>query len=163
MTTPSVTQPTHAILSTEEVQRVVMALTGSPQQTLEAAAAITGLPAEIVRHLVRNGIIAGAAPYRVVGLVGWCDIDAARRIAAQLAAARRAVAGRGIGVRDAEQRYNFSNPSLYRWRDEGWLAVLPGEGDTLFDEGDVAFARALADMVGHAPGKPVFPPKRRSK
>lgn len=39
--------------------------------------------------------------------------------------------------------------------------VLPN-GDRLFNEGDIAFARALADIVGHLPGRAVFPSKPRS-
>jgi hypothetical protein len=135
----------------------------TPNQSFEHAAEFTGLPAELLRKLVRDKIIPGSAPYRVTGVVGWCDLDAARRVADQLAAARRPVDGIGILARAAAKKYGFSHPSIYRWRDDGWVKIVGRDevGDQLLDEGDIAVARALADLSGHVAGKPIFPQTKR--
>lgn len=135
----------------------------STQPDLNYVAGITELPAEILRKLVRDGVISGSAPYRVTGVVGWCDLGQALRVADQLAAARRPVEGVGILATVAAVKYGFSDTAIYRWRDDGWIKEVGRDtlGDQLLNEADVAFARALADLSGHVAGKPVFPPKRR--
>jgi AraC-like DNA-binding protein len=123
----------------------------------------TGLHPEILRMLVRNNVIEGHAPYRMPVSVGVCRIDQATRIAAHLEAARRPVEGRGILVSEAAEKYGFSTPSIYLWHQKDWIGVIgtTRAGDRLFNEGDLAFARALADLWGHRAGKPVFPKQRK--
>lgn len=159
----TVSDAPRAILSPEEVARLIALVNTTPHQSFEHAAAVTELPAELLRKLVRDKIIPGSAPYRVTGVVGWCDIDAAKQIAHQLAAARRPVEGKGILATTAATKYGFSSASIYRWRDDGWVKEVGRDaiGDQLLNEGDIAFARALADLSGHLPGKPVFPPAKR--
>ena len=127
--------------------------------TFVQVATLTGLPAELLRKLVRDGVIAGDAPWRMKGIVGTCDLDQARVVAARLHAARRPVEGQGILATAAAAKYDFGDPSIYSWHKKGWVRVveiLPN-GDRLFNEGDIAFARAIADLVPHNPGKAIFP------
>lgn len=121
----------------------------------------TGIPAELLRKLVRDGVLAGSAPYRVAGLVGWCDIEQAQQLAERLRAARAPVEGQGISVVDAAEKYGFGRTSIYQWFDKGWVHVVgtTPNGDRLFNEGDIAFARALADLTNHTRGKVLLPKK----
>jgi hypothetical protein len=127
----------------------------------DLAASITGLHAELLRKLVRDGVLAGAAPWRVAGVVGSCDLDQAREIAGQLGAARRAVEGQGILATEAAEKYGFSRTSIYQWLKAGWVqpAGTAPNGDLLVNEGDVAVAKALAGLTGWQLGKPIFPKK----
>ena len=152
-----------AILSTEEVARLIALVETTAKPSFEYVAAVTELPAELLRKLVRDGVLDGAAPYRVTGVIGWCDLDQARRIANQLATARRPVDGVGILATVAAIKYGFSHSAIYKWRDDGWVKEVGRDklGDQLLNEGDIAVARALADLVGHTQGKPVFPQRRK--
>lgn len=129
----------------------------------DEAEQLTGIDAEILRKFVRDGILTGSAPYRVSGVVGWCDIHQARNIASRLNQARQAVEGHGISAIGASKKYGFSNPSIYSWFHKGWIrqAGTNEYGERLYNEGDIAFARAIADLTGHAPGKAVFPSRAK--
>lgn len=160
---PATTKPTRAILSTEEVKTLVTYVATANELPLDQAGQITGLAPEILRKLVRDGVLRGSAPYRVTGVVGTCDIDQARQIAARLEAARAPLAGVPILATEAASKYNFDVNSIYRWYKEGWIQLVRGEGqerNRYFDEGDIAFARALADLSGHTMGKRVFPKRQ---
>jgi hypothetical protein len=123
----------------------------------------TGIHPDILRMLVRDGLLDGAVGSSS-SQAGTCDIAKAREIAEHLNAARAGVEGQGIGGRDAAGKYGFSHDTIYNWYKGGWVKVV-GTGSynaKLFNEGDIAFARALADLRGQAAGKSVFPAKPRS-
>jgi hypothetical protein len=110
----------------------------------------------LLRKLVRDDKLAGIAPAR--GDAGTCDLEEARVIAAQMRTARKPVEGQGILATEAEKRYSFDVNSIYNWNRSGWVKVIAVDaGVKLFNEGDIAFARALADIIGHRQGKAVFP------
>ena len=113
-----------------------------------------GLPEAILRHLVAAGAVAGNAY--------TCDLDQAVQIAAQLAAARAPVEGTPILVSEAASKYGFSTLSIYRWIADSWVSVLQPEPRVRVNEGDIAVAHTLADLVGRTPGRAVFPAKPRS-
>jgi hypothetical protein len=129
------------------------------------AAQMTGLDPLIIRKLVRDGVIRGMAPYRVPEVVGWCDINQAREVAVRLIAARDGVEGNKILVADAMKKYKFSSKGMYSWIQNGWIskAGFAQNGDLLINEGDVAFARCLADLTNHRQAKALFPSKRNKK
>jgi hypothetical protein len=113
--------------------------------------------------LVRDGLLEG-------DMVSWssqggvCDMEQAREIAARLDAARAPVEGHGITATDAAKKYGFSRMSIHDWSKNGWVNVV-GTGAynaQLFNEGDIACARVLADMRGQIAGKSIFPAKPRS-
>ena len=134
------------------------------QWPFDRAATVTDLPAELLRKLVRDGVLTGKAYWRTGSeVMGWCDINQAREIAAQLAEARRPVEGNGILVTEAAEKYGFHRESIYRWIQSGWIEKYKtaANGDLLLNEGDIALARALADLTGQGSGKPVFPKRRR--
>lgn len=128
----------------------------------QIAARLTGLHPVILRKLVRDGVLPGVAPYRVAGVVGSCNIERAREIAEKLAEARRPVEGQGISALAATAKYGFSRKNIYQWHERGWVKNISSDPEDkhLFDEGDIAFARALADIVGHKQGKPLLPSKQ---
>jgi hypothetical protein len=124
----------------------------------------TGLHPDILRMLVRDGLLDG-------DMVSWsshagvCNVEQAREIAEHLNAARAGVEGQGITIDEAISKYGFPNATIYRWHKAGWVhavGVAEKYNAALFNEGDIAFARALADLRGQASGKSVFPPKPRS-
>jgi hypothetical protein len=122
---------------------------------LPQVAAITGLPEPIVRHLVDAGVLAGGA--------GVADLEDAQLLAGQLAEARAGVDGRGILATDAAEKYKFDVNTIYKWQKDGWVKVLVNRArNRIVNEGDIAYARALANMVGQVKGKAIFPPKPRS-
>lgn len=118
------------------------------------AATAVGLEESLVRHLVAAGKIAGD--------LSVCDFDRASEIAEEIAAARRPVDGQPILITDVSKKYGFSRTSIYRWIDDGWVSVLQDEPRRRVNEGDIAKARYLADLVGHVAGRSVFPAKPRS-
>lgn len=159
MTTRPAPSP-RAILSAEE--HAMLADVDVSKLQFDQAAKLTGLHPDILRKLVRDGVLDGVVQPRTGE--GVCDIAQARQIADRLHAARRPVEGQGIIVTAASEKYGFTTSTLYKWHQDNWLKVLgtTDSGDRLFNEGDVAFARALADLVGHLPGRAVFPAKPRS-
>jgi hypothetical protein len=137
-------------------------ITDMEQKTITEAASETGIHPDILIALVRDGVLPGLPPSPDSD--GVCDIDDAHEIAAQLAAARQSVDGQGITATDAAEKYGFSYQTIYDWHKNDWITVI-GTGKRkarLFNEGDIAFARALADLRGQAAGKSVFPAKPRS-
>lgn len=138
---------------------LVEAMTAQNTYTFVQVAALTGLPAELLRKLVRDGVISGTAPWRVKDVVGTCDLDQARAVASRLHAARRPTEGLGILATAAAAKYDFGVTTIYDWYTRKWVRmveILPN-GDRLLNEGDIAFARAIADLAPHSRGKGVFP------
>jgi hypothetical protein len=121
----------------------------------------TGIRAEIWAMLARNQHLScstwvNESPELV-------DEAQARAIAARLTAARTAREGQGITAREAEAKYGFAHVSFYKWHKDGWIRTV-GTGAynaVLFDEGDIAMARVLADIQGQTAGRSVFPSKPR--
>jgi hypothetical protein len=156
--------PQDAILGDEEHAMLVAYVKEQMNQgqvPFDLAAHETGLDPLVLRKLVRDGVLPGVAPYRVPALVGTCDLVAARRLAEQLHAARKPVEGNGILATECAEKYDFSRNVIYLWLKHGWVkqqGTAPN-GDLLVNEGDIAFARALADMTGQQNSKPVFPKK----
>jgi len=110
----------------------------------------------LLRKLVRDGVLAGIAPVR--NEAGTCDLEAALTIARQLRQARAGVEGQGILATEAAEKYGFDRGNIYNWHDKGWVRLVGvDQGNRLFNEGDIAFARTLADQVGQRPGKAIFP------
>lgn len=159
-----VTIPRRAILTSEDREMLSMSVMSAISRPIDDVAKSTGLHPEILRHLVRAGVIDGyVAP--ITG-DGQCNIDLAREIATQLAEARQPLAGQPISARSAMKKYGFSSVSLLtRWKSIGWVKVTgqSHRGHDLLDEGDIAFARKLADLIGRvSSGLGVFPAAPRS-
>jgi len=133
------------------------------QQSFDQVAIETGIHPDILRMLVRDGILEGVM-HSWKDQIGTCDLEQAREIADRLAAARAPVEGQPIGATEAAEKYGFNRITIHNWFNAGWI-TLAGTGEykkRLFNEGDIAFARALADLCGQAAGKSVFPAKSRS-
>jgi hypothetical protein len=129
------------------------------RENIALVASKTGLHPDILRMLVRDGILPGySTPHEEA-----CDIDQAQAIADQLNAARAPVEGQKITAASAAEKYKFAKSSIHVWHRNDWVEVInTGSRHTkFFDEGDIAFARALADLRGQAAGKSVFPAKPR--
>lgn len=121
----------------------------------------TGIHPRILHALVCDGVLPGFLAAKECD--GVCDIAVAREVAQRLNAARAAVEGHAITATDAAEKYGFSADTIYNWHNAGWVTKLyGGRRNRLFNEGDIAFARALADLRGQAVGKSVFPAKPRS-
>lgn len=154
ISTATHTRATLVLHGTNGAHEMSMAI-DMAQIPVSQAAEAAGLAEPILRHLVASGVIAGD--------VSVCDLDQALELAGQLAAARQPVEGQGILATDAARKYGFSDPSIYKWIADGWVRlVLDRPRNKLVNEGDIAFARALADLIGHAEGRAVFPAKPRS-
>jgi hypothetical protein len=132
-------------------------------KTFAQVASETGLHPDILRMLVRDGLLEGE-------MMSWssqsgvCNVEQSREIAEHLNAARAGVDGQGITATDAAEKYGFDRTSIHAWQKSDWIRII-GTGSynaRLFNEGDIAFARALADLRGQAAGKAVFPAKPRS-
>lgn len=137
-------------------------MTELQQKSFDEAGSLTGLHPDILRMLVRDEILEGVMP-NWKDQVGTCDVEQAQEIANHLNAAREGVEGKGIGSRDAAAKYGFSHDTIYNWHKNGWISAI-GRGKrnaTLFNEGDIAFARALANLRGQIAGKAVFPARPR--
>lgn len=117
------------------------------------AATAAGLPAPLLRHLVAYELIPGGCDL--------CDLDEAQLFAQRINDARTAVDGNPLLISDAAERYGFSSRSIYNWISAGWVRVLVEEPRRKVDEGDMATARFLANLIGHVPGRAIFPPKPR--
>jgi len=126
---------------------------------IEQAATSTGIKATLLAHLVNSGAIPGL----VGGQTGWCDLEAVIRLAERLEAIRTPVEGVPILATEAAKRYGFDSNTIYRWGREGWVKILVDKSrGRLYNEGDIAVAKTLANLTGHAQGKSVFPAKPRS-
>jgi hypothetical protein len=115
---------------------------------------LTGVDERIWKMLVKYGILDGN-DYEG-------HTEQAQAIAERLNAARAAVEGQGITAREASEKYRFSLPTIRYWNRGGWVKrVAVGRYNAiLYDEGDIALGRALADIYqehGLSPGKPIFP------
>jgi hypothetical protein len=123
----------------------------------------TGIRAEIWQMLARQGHLSYSV--KINDTPDVVDERQAQVIAARLTAARQAVASQGIIASEAYDKYGFSPSMLLRWYRDGWIkSVGKSEkyGARLYDEGDIAMAKALADIIGHKTGRSVFPAKPRS-
>lgn len=149
------TLPRHAILGVDDL--ALLRETNVPQVSYKEAAEVTQLHPEILQQLVRFKILPGV----VRGDFGTVDVDKAAQLAAQFAAARAPVEGNPITLSEAAEKYKFDRKSVHAWMTRGWVRVLVEEYPVKVNEGDVAFARALADLQGHLRGKAVFPSKPR--
>lgn len=151
----NVALPNHAILSIEE--REMLIALEQETQLYHVVTNRTGIHPDILRMLVRYEVIPGGPES--------CDLNAAQEVADQLAAACAPVEGRGIGIREAMQKYGFSNSIIHKWHQEGWVKVV-GMADKynarLYNEGDLAFAKKLSDLIGRVKGRAIFPAKPRS-
>jgi hypothetical protein len=160
--TASAKLPNHAILSAEERAMLAQYITDVEYKPFAQVASETGLHPDILCMLVRDGLLDGAIGASS-SQAGMCNVEQAREIAAQLDAARTPVEGRPITAQDATDKYGFDSKSIYNWHNKGWIEKLSGDRrNRLFNEGDIAFARALADLRGQGAGKSVFPAKSRS-
>ena len=125
------------------------------QIPINEAAQVTGIDQAIIRHLVNSGAITGSSDL--------CDLDEIEQVANQLQQARSAVEGHGILATDAATKYGFTNQAIYKWIEAGWVrVVIERERNKLLNEPDIAAARVLANLVGQAQGRSIFPPKPRS-
>jgi hypothetical protein len=123
--------------------------------TIPQAAKALGFRPELLRHLVAAGVVAGDK--------STCNLDEAAQITARLKAAQALVNGNPILATTAAAKYGFDVTSIYAWLQSGWIKVIENKTrGRLLNEGDIAFARELANLVGHTPGRSVFPSKPRS-
>jgi hypothetical protein len=119
---------------------------------------MTGVDERIWEMLVKYGVIDGNK--------FQARTEQVQEIAERLNAARAAVEGQGITAREATEKYGFSFTNIYRWRDEGWIRIIGTAekyGAAIYNEGDMAFARTLDDIVkGTGKRRPIFPARPRS-
>ena len=140
------------VLNTDGEHEMIIDMTQIP---IPQAAKAVQLPEPILRHLVSAGAVIGSGDL--------CDLESAAEISNQLAAARAPVEGQGILATDAAQKYGFNVVSFYKWQADGWITLLEDRRrGKIFNEGDIAMARKLADLVGHTAGRAVFPARPRS-
>jgi hypothetical protein len=123
----------------------------------------TGIHPDILCMLVRDGLLDGAIGASS-SQAGMCNVEQAREIAEHLSAARAGVEGQAVTATEAAEKYGFAKSSIHAWHRNDWIEVTDtGSRHTkFFNEGDIAFARALADLRGQMAGKAVFPAKPRS-
>lgn len=140
------------VLSTDGEHEMIIDM---PQVPISHAAEAVQLNESILRHLVNAGTVAGTGEL--------CDLESAAKVAKELEAARAPVEGQGILATDAAVKYGFSVVSLYKWQAEGWIALLEDrKRGKIFNEGDIAMARKLANLLDHAPKRALFPARPRS-
>lgn len=114
-----------------------------------------GFPEALLKHLVAAGVVKGDK--------STCDLDHAAQVVARLKEAQAPVDGQPILATVAAVKYGFAPRTIYQWHQAGWITILDERArNRLFDEGDIALARELANMVGHIPGRAIFPAKPRS-
>jgi hypothetical protein len=155
--------PNRAILSAEERAMLALQMESLSHQPFEQVSSATGLHPDVLRMLVRDGLLDGVM-HSWKDQIGVCHLAQAHEIAEHLNTARAAVEGQPINAYEAEAKYRFPNATIYNWQRNGWIKII-GTGRynaKLFNEGDIAFARALADLRGQAAGKSIFPAKPRS-
>ena len=143
-----------AILTVSNEGGETMSMTVDTLPISQAAQALA-FPEALLRHLVVAGVIAGDK--------STCDLDQAAQVVAQLRAAQKPVEGNPILATEASVKYGFDVNSIYNWQECGWVKVLEQKArGRLVNEGDVALARLLADLIGHVQGRSIFPAKPRS-
>lgn len=143
----------HAILTISNEGGETMSMTVDTLPISQAAQALA-FPEALLRHLVVAGVIAGDK--------STCDLPQAAHIAARLKAAQEPVLGKQILISDAAKRYGFGTPTIHRWIAKGWVEILQQEPLILVNEGDMALARELTNVVGHVSRRAIFPAKPRS-
>lgn len=144
---------TSAILTVRSESGETMSMTVDTLPINQAAQALA-FPEALLRHLVVAGVIAGDK--------STCDLPQAAQVVTRLRAAQNLVAGHPILISEAAEKYGFHSNSVYNWIDGGWVHIIHPEPRIKVDEGDIAFTRVLADLVGHVPGRAIFPAKPRS-
>ena len=120
----------------------------------KAAGAALDFPAEILAQLRQHGLVAGDD--RLI------DLDDAAHVVDELRATMRPFVGVPILISDAARKYGFNPGSIYNWVIGGWVKVLIEQPKRQVDEGDIALAKAIANLQGHIAGRAVFPAKPRS-
>ncbi|MEI6777721.1 MAG: hypothetical protein WCK70_12550, partial [Chloroflexales bacterium] len=120
----------------------------------KAAGAALDFPAEILAQLRQHGLVAGDG--------SLIDLDDAARVVAELRTAMAPFVGVPILISDAARKYGFNPGSIYNWVIGGWVKVLIEQPKRQVDEGDIALAKAIANLQGHIAGRAVFPAKPRS-
>jgi len=121
---------------------------------VDQAAQVLGMDVAILRHLLDAGIVHGTCR--------CLNLDEATEIAEQIKASRAPVQGNGISIAHASDLYSFSKQSIYKWISDSWVRVVQQKPMLLVNQADMATARVLADLLGHRPGRAVFPAKPRS-
>jgi len=149
--TPSHPRATLTVSTSEGEEMMSMAVSTLP---IDQAAKVLGFSPKLIEHLVAAGVIAGDKTN--------CNLDEAAQIAARLRAAQAPVEGHPILVSEAVKKYGFHRHSIYNWIEGGWVKVIEPEPRIRVNEGNIALAHALAEMVGHVPGRAIFPAKPRS-
>ncbi len=123
----------------------------SDEMPISVAAELVGMPALLVRALVRDGVVAGNAPYRVADHpIGTVSLSELQRVKIYLDDARRSAPDSVLGVVEGALKYGFSDSTVYRWIKSGWLCA----SDNGIHESELAYARALADLK---PRRRTFP------
>ncbi len=144
----------HAILTVSRENGETMSMAVETLPISQAAQALA-FPEALLRHLVLAGVVTGDK--------STCDLDQAAQVVARLRAVQAPVAGHPILATDAAVKYGFAPETIYRWQEAGQIKLLESRTRSrLFNEGDIALARALADLVGQTPGRSIFPAKPRS-
>ena len=139
-------------VSNENGETMSMAVQTLPISQVARALAF---PEPLLRHLVTTGVVAGDKVY--------CDLDQAAQIAARLRAVQAPVEGHPILATDAAVKYGFPPGTIYRWQESGQIKLLESRTRSrLFDEGDIALAREIANLIGQISGRSIFPAKPRS-
>jgi hypothetical protein len=152
MTTSTACQA-HATLVLKTSKGIEMSMV-MEQVSAEAAGAALEFPAAILAQLRGYGLIAGDG--------NQIDLADAGRVVDKLQEATKPLIGKPILISAAATKYKFTTPSIYKWIAAGWVKVLVAEPRQHVDEGDMALAKAIADLQGHLPGRAVFPAKPRS-
>ncbi len=145
--------PPRAILTVRSESGETMSMAVETLPISQAAQAL-GFPEALVRHLVHAGVIPGDK--------STCRLDQAAQVVGRLRAVQAPVEGKPILVSDAVKKYGFGTPTIHKWIAKGWIKVVQQEPLILIDEGDIALAQSLTDLVGYVQGRAIFPAKPRS-
>ncbi|MEI7645647.1 MAG: helix-turn-helix domain-containing protein [Chloroflexales bacterium] len=122
---------------------------------IDQAAQVLGFSPKLIEHLVAAGVIAGDKTN--------CNLDQAAQVVAHLRAVQEPLAGHPILATDAAVKYGFAPRTIYQWQQAGQIKLLESRSrGRLFDEGDIALAQALAELIEKIPGRSIFPSKPRS-
>lgn len=122
----------------------------------EAIALLPEIDENVLRKLVKDGIIASKTPPD--SSEELVDKEELLEAARELDRGKwRDLQGREISVREASRKYGLRSPSLSRWAQKGHIRVLGNNGyQTFLDESDVVFAAVLAKLAGRR-GRALFP------
>lgn len=122
----------------------------------QAIALHPDLDADLLRKLVKDGVIASKTPPDSTDVL--VDRYEFEEVARKLDRGQwRHLEGTGISINAAARKYGLRSPSLWKWARDGYIRILRNDGyRTWLDEADVGFARALSDLAGK-PGRALFP------